>query len=137
MAAAGLAVHPSWEVIGDFTVRGGLAAMRLLLEADERPTAVFAASDEMAVGAAYAVREAGLRVPEDISVIGIDDHDMAEFFGLSTVAQPVHEQGRLAARLLLDAIAADGDRVRQKALTVPTRLVVRSTTAPPASSRCD
>jgi LacI family repressor for deo operon, udp, cdd, tsx, nupC, and nupG len=84
------------------------------------------------VGAAYAVREAGLRVPEDISVIGIDDHDMAEFFGLSTVAQPVHEQGRLAARLLLDAIAADGDRVRQKALTVPTRLVVRSTTAPPA-----
>jgi LacI family repressor for deo operon, udp, cdd, tsx, nupC, and nupG len=135
MDTAGLEVHPQWEVIGDFTVRGGLAAMRLLLEEEDRPTAVFAASDEMAVGAAYAVREAGLRVPEDISVIGIDDHDMAEFFGLSTVAQPVHEQGRLAARLLLDAIAADGDRVRQKALTVPTRLVVRSTTAPPAAGR--
>ena len=96
MDEAGLAAHPSWEVLGDFTPRGGLAAMRLLLDADPRPTAVFAASDEMAVGAVHAVREAGLRVPEDVSVIGIDDHEMAEFFGLSTVAQPVHEQGQLA-----------------------------------------
>ena len=51
----------------------------------------------MAVGAVHAVREAGLRVPEDVSVIGIDDHEMAEFFELTTVAQPVHEQGQLAA----------------------------------------
>ena len=132
MECAGIDVHPSWEVIGDFTVRGGLAAMRLLLEADQRPTAVFAASDEMAVGAVHAVRESGLRVPEDVSVIGIDDHEMAEFFELSTVAQPVHQQGELAARLLLDALSAeDGDRVQPQALTVPTRLVVRRTTAPP------
>ena len=134
MDCAGIEVVPSWEVIGDFTVRGGLAAMRLLLEREPRPTAVFAASDEMAVGAVHAAREAGLRVPEDISVIGIDDHDMAEFFELSTVAQPVHEQGQLAARLLLDALAAvDGDRPAEPpALTVPTRLIVRHTTAPPA-----
>jgi DNA-binding LacI/PurR family transcriptional regulator len=134
MREAGLRKDRSWEVIGDFTVRGGLAAMRLLLEADQRPTAVFAASDEMAVGAVHAVREVGLRVPEDISVIGIDDHEMAEFFELSTVAQPVHEQGQLAAKLLLDALAADPDRVvTPKALTVPTRLIVRRTTASPPS----
>jgi DNA-binding LacI/PurR family transcriptional regulator len=129
---AGLPKDRSWEVVGDFTVRGGLAAMRLLLEADPRPTAVFAASDEMAVGAVHAVREAGLRVPEDISVIGIDDHEMAEFFELTTVAQPVHEQGQLAAKLLLDALAADADRpARPQELIVPTRLLVRKTTAPP------
>jgi LacI family repressor for deo operon, udp, cdd, tsx, nupC, and nupG len=133
MECAGLEVAPTWEVIGDFTVRGGLAAMRLLLEADPRPTAVFAASDEMAVGAVHAAREAGLRVPEDISVIGIDDHEMAEFFELSTVSQPVHEQGRLAARLLLDALSpTDGHPIEPRALTVPTRLIVRRTTAPPA-----
>jgi DNA-binding LacI/PurR family transcriptional regulator len=130
MGEAGLQIDASWEAVGDFTVRGGLAAMRLLLEADPRPTAVFAASDEMAVGAVHAVREAGLRVPQDISVIGIDDHEMAEFFGLSTVAQPVHEQGQLAANLLLEALS-DGEGARRpRTLTVPTRLVVRTTTGP-------
>ena len=134
MAAPASRCVPSWEVIGDFTVRGGLAAMRLLLERRAPTHAVFAASDEMAVGAVHAAREAGLRVPEDISVIGIDDHDMAEFFELSTVAQPVHEQGQLAARLLLDALAAvdDDPPAEPPALTVPTRLIVRHTTAPPA-----
>lgn len=132
MRDAGLEIEPSWEVVGDFTVRGGLAAMRLLLETEPRPTAVFAASDEMAVGAVHAAREVGLRVPEDISVIGIDDHEMAEFFELSTVAQPVHEQGQLAARLLLDALATDPDHASvPPAMTVPTRLIVRRTTAPP------
>ena len=132
MVEAALPIDPCWEVVGDFTVRGGLAATRLLLEADPRPTAVFAASDEMAVGAVHAVREAGLRVPEDVSVIGIDDHEMAEFFELTTVAQPVHEQGRLAATLLLQALdeGLDG-AAHPRAITVPTRLVVRRTTAPP------
>jgi DNA-binding LacI/PurR family transcriptional regulator len=133
MAEAGLTVDPSWEVIGDFTVRGGLAATRLLLDADPRPTAVFAASDEMAVGVVHAVREAGLRVPDDISVIGIDDHEMAEFFDLTTVAQPVHEQGRLAATLLLQLLEENGSRSLPPAITVPTRLVVRHTTAAPSA----
>ncbi len=132
MADAGLTVEPSMEVVGDFTVRGGLAATRLLLDVEPRPTAVFAASDEMAVGAVHAVREAGLRVPEDVSVIGIDDHEMAEFFELTTVAQPVREQGQLAARLLLEALDDDfDDPPTPPTITVPTRLVVRRTTAPP------
>ncbi len=127
---AGVERDPSWEVTSDFTVHGGEAATRLLLEASPRPTAIFAASDEMAIGCVHAIREAGLRVPEDISVIGIDDHEMAEFFELTTVAQPVHEQGRLAAGLLLDAIRSGKD-YEPSSLTVPTRLVVRSTTGPP------
>jgi DNA-binding LacI/PurR family transcriptional regulator len=129
---AGLPHDPALEVTGDFTVRSGLAATLLLLDVEPRPTAIFAASDEMAVGVVHAVRQAGLRVPEDISVIGIDDHEMAEFFELTTVAQPVHEQGRLAATLLLAALDGDDDRpVHPSAITVPTRLVVRHTTAPP------
>lgn len=129
MAAAGLEVRAAWELVGDFTTRGGWAVTRDLLErGGELPTAIFAASDEMAIGAVRAIRGAGLRVPEDVSVIGVDDHEMAEFFELTTVAQPVHEEGRLAAGLLLEAI--EGGR-RASALTVPTTLVVRRTTAPP------
>ena len=132
---ADLPARAEWETVGDFTVRGGRAAMCRLMGAQVRPTAVLAASDEMAIGAVHAVRQAGLRVPEDMSVIGIDDHEMAEFFDLSTVAQPVHAQGRLAATLLLDALGAatNGERpsTSAAALTVPTRLVVRATTAPP------
>jgi LacI family repressor for deo operon, udp, cdd, tsx, nupC, and nupG len=132
LTEAGLPLNPALEVVGDFTVRGGLAATQLLLATEPRPTAIFAASDEMAVGVVHGVRQAGLRVPEDVSVIGIDDHEMAEFFELTTVAQPVHEQGRLAATLLLAALDGDVDRpVHPSAITVPTRLVVRHTTAPP------
>jgi LacI family repressor for deo operon, udp, cdd, tsx, nupC, and nupG len=130
LEAAGAPVDPAWEVTSDFTARGGQAATRLLLETGPRPTAIFAASDEMAIGAVHALREAGLRVPEDVSVIGIDDHEMAEFFELTTVAQPVHEQGQLAAELLLEAIATGRHGAQ---LTVPTRLVVRGTTAPPSA----
>ena len=86
----------------------------------------------MAIGVLRAARELDLRVPEDVSVIGIDDHEMADFFDLTTVAQPVHEQGRLAATLLLEALDEDvGQRTRPPAIIVPTRLVVRRTTAPP------
>ncbi|MGN6132335.1 MAG: LacI family DNA-binding transcriptional regulator [Nocardioidaceae bacterium] len=130
MADAGLETRPGWELVGDFTARGAGAVTQRLVEAGgELPTAIFAASDEMAIGAVRAIRRAGLRVPQDVSVIGVDDHEMAEFFELTTVAQPVHEQGRLAAGLLLEAI--EGGR-RASALTVPTKLVVRATTAAPA-----
>ena len=122
----------AWESAGDFTVRGGAAAMERLLETGPRPTAVFAASDEMAIGAVHAARRHGLRVPEDISVIGIDDHEMAEYFELTTVAQPVHDLGRIAASCLLGALAGPlGDVAAPTVHTVPTSLVVRATTGPP------
>ncbi|MGB0100686.1 MAG: LacI family DNA-binding transcriptional regulator [Nocardioides sp.] len=119
---------PGLEYDGGFNVDGGLQAARAALERPDRPTAIFAASDEMAIGALRAARELGLRVPEDVSVIGIDDHEMSSYFDLTTVAQPVHEQGRIAATQVLAALA--GSEPRQ--VILPTELVVRRTTATPA-----
>ena len=134
MAAARLPVDRRWEIASDFTVQGGVRGMTelLALEPAARPTAVFAASDEMAIGAVAAVRRAGLRVPDDVSVIGIDDHEMAEFFELTTVAQPAREQGRLAAAAVLAAMDSSNRPGGVPAThTVPTTLLVRGTTGPP------
>ena len=128
MAGAGLPIDSAWEVSGDFTAHGGLSACRALLEAATLPTAVFAASDEMAIGATHAFRAAGLRVPEDISVIGIDDHELSEFFELTTVAQPAHDLGSLGARILLDALV--GVHHEPASLVLPTVLIPRRSTAP-------
>ncbi|GAA4709798.1 LacI family DNA-binding transcriptional regulator [Nocardioides conyzicola] len=118
---------PELEADGAFTVAGGLRAARELLSGTDRPTAIFAASDEMAIGALRAAQELGLRVPEDVSVIGIDDHEMASYFDLTTVAQPVHEQGRVAATQVLAALTDDHWHPEQ--VILPTELVVRRTTA--------
>ena len=74
----------------------------------------------MAIGASHAVREAGLRVPEDISIIGIDNHELSEFFDLSTMAQPAPELGRLGARRLLDALASDTPSSRPRPSCPPS-----------------
>ncbi|WP_219414966.1 LacI family DNA-binding transcriptional regulator [Pseudonocardia nigra] len=126
LAAAGIPADRALETVGGFTVPGAMAAMERLLRLPDPPTAVFAASDEMAMGAIHVARHAGLRVPGDLSVVGIDDHEMSEMFDLTTVAQPVEAQGVLAAEMLLAALA-EPDRPRPS-VTVPTRLVVRGTT---------
>lgn len=125
---AGVPVDRTIEVPAEFTVASGRAAMHRLMVLDDPPTAVFAASDEMAMGCLHAARQAGRRVPEDFSVIGIDDHEMAALHELTTVAQPVVEQGSIAARLLLAQLRgerAPADDVH----IVPTNLVLRATTA--------
>src|SRR4051812_41091266 len=107
MRRHGLDVDPSWLLSTDWTATGGLAAGSRLLDGTRRPTAVVACSDELGIGVLAAARFRGLRVPQDLSVTGIDDQDMAAVHGLTTVAQPVAEQGRLAARLLLRELGAD------------------------------
>jgi DNA-binding LacI/PurR family transcriptional regulator len=102
---------------------------RLLDRPGPRPTAVFAGSDEMAFGAILAAGDHGLRVPDDLSVIGIDDHDYAAGFGLTTMAQDPFEQGATAARILLDELG--GAEPRTSSVSSPVSLVVRSSTAPP------
>jgi LacI family transcriptional regulator, repressor for deo operon, udp, cdd, tsx, nupC, and nupG len=124
---AGLEARPEREVDGGFTVAGGEKAARTLLQLPDRPTAIFAASDEMAIGALRAAGELGLDVPGDVSVVGIDDHEMAPYFDLTTVAQPVHEQGRIAATQVLAALTDDDWSPEQ--VILPTELVVRRTTA--------
>lgn len=115
------------EAEGHFTISGGEAAMTALLTRPRRPTAVFAASDEMAFGALRCLRKTGLDVPGDVSVIGFDGHEMADLVELSTVAQPVAEQGGVAARLLLDWL--DGTTPPERTL-LETRLVLNGSTGP-------
>lgn len=131
MAAAGLAIEPGYEVDGSFTADGGGAAMAQLMSLPLPPSAVFAQSDEMALGAIKALRWSGLDCPRDVSVVGFDDHELAALMDLTTVSQPVELQGQIAARQILAAIAG-GAPSRE---TVPTRLVVRSSTRPPRDAQ--
>ena len=77
----------------------------------------------MAMGAMRTIRHSGLRCPDDISIVGFDDHELAEMVDLTTIAQPVHEQGRIAAQLLLDRIA--GAQATDRAAADPDRPAVQ------------
>ncbi|ASU78964.1 LacI family transcriptional regulator [Actinopolyspora erythraea] len=126
MAEYGVPVRESWLCTGDFSVSGGRRAMNRILADELRPTAVFAMSDEMAFGALHALRDHKLSVPREMMIVGFDGHEMAECSGLSTVVQPVHEEGATAARLLLEQLQQGGDETRDVVLS--TELVVRSST---------
>jgi LacI family repressor for deo operon, udp, cdd, tsx, nupC, and nupG len=132
LRSAGLEVDPSLDVPGDFTVEGGEMAMARLLSQPRPPTAVFAESDEMAFGALRTLQRAGLSAPRDISLIGFDDHRLADLMNLTTIAQPVREQGARAAEMLLDVLEGHSGAHQ---VTLPTRLIVRGTTGPGPAAR--
>lgn len=126
LATAGIELDPHLEVDGGFSIEGGREAMGLLLDRNDPPTAVFAMSDEMAFGAIGAARRRGLRVPEDVAVVGFDDHEVSAVIGLTTVRQDPQAMGAAAARGLI-SILEQGDLSpveREFDLT----LVVRSST---------
>jgi DNA-binding LacI/PurR family transcriptional regulator len=95
----------------------------------EPPTAIFAASDTQAIGVLGAANELGLRVPEQLSIVGYDDTEMAEIVDLTTVRQLLFESGQRGVELLLEAIENPEAEPVQEVL--PTELVVRGTTGPP------
>ena len=99
-----------------------------LLRQPERPTAIFAASDTQALGVLDAARSLGLRVPDDLSVVGFDDVETAAYVGLTTVRQPLFESGRRGGELLLGALAGRAPAAHSEQL--PLELVARSTTGP-------
>lgn len=137
MARAGLEVRGDWEIDGRFTAKGGERAMTALLsQPGGRPTAVFCQSDEMAFGAMHALRRAGLRCPEDVSIVGIDDHELADTFDVTTVAQPVPAQGAAAAKWLIARLEGtnDPDEPDDDVSLHPVRLVLRGSTGPPPSA---
>lgn len=115
----------------DFTIPGAhRVALDLLGDPQRRPTGIVAASDEIAIGVIIAARELGIRIPEELSVVGIDDHELAEMFGLTTVRQLPREQGVEAVRMLLAAVGGGDGTTRE--VRIPVSLRVRSsTTAPP------
>ena len=114
---------------GDFTARGGYQAMQTLLKHRPRPSAVFVCNDLMAFGALAAIREAGISVPEQISIVGFDDIELAAFSAppLTTVAQPKLQIGTLAAELLLERV--DTGRREARRVILEPQLKVRGSTA--------
>jgi DNA-binding LacI/PurR family transcriptional regulator len=127
---AALPFLPELVVHGDGTPEGGLKAMHLLLSLPQSPTAVFCYNDMTALGALRCIREGGLRVPEDISVIGFDDLFFASYTQppLTTVRQPRRRMGLLAMEILLKLMSEQGST---DTIEVPAELILRESTAPP------
>ena len=131
MNDAGLEIRRSWIIESDFTLNDAYARCKVLFAGRERPTAVFAASDEMAAGAVLAARDLGLRVPDDVSVVGVDGHELGEVLGLTTVRQFPERQGARAASRLLQQLGSGGPAGDPHHEMVDTEFVVRSSTAAP------
>lgn len=131
-------VNPNLVVAASSTTEGGRAAMLDILANPDRPSAVFAACDESAFGAIMALREHGLAPPHDMSIVGIDDHPMSWSMGLTTVSQPVVDQGTLAATLLCERLSdpprsgvsglSSENQPRASHHFLPVELIERTTT---------
>ncbi|MGH8148550.1 MAG: LacI family DNA-binding transcriptional regulator [Steroidobacteraceae bacterium] len=134
LESAGLPPVPELTCPGDFTMQSGSDGVERLLALGEPPTAVLCGNDEMAFGAIRALHRLGLTVPGDVSIIGFDDQNMAAMYNppLTTVYIPRHELGRRAALELIEQL--EGRDVARE-VVLPTRLVVRESTAPPARRR--
>ncbi len=126
----GIPVRDEWVLESDWSVADAHAGAQRLFALSQVPTAVVCGSDEMALGVIAAAQQAGLRVPEDVSVVGIDDHDMAAVFGLTTVRQDVAAQGQAAAVAMLALLGLiDGEP--ELTVNFPVEMIVRRTTAAP------
>ncbi len=109
LAAAGISIDTTLEQSGMFTAEGGRRAMERLLDLADPPTAVFAMSDEMAFGAWGALQDRNLSWPDDIAIVGVDDHELAPLVGLTSVRLDPRGLGGIAAKQLLALIANDGE----------------------------
>lgn len=127
MEKHGLEIASDWVVEGDFSVKAGYNAMMQLLSASEPPTAVFFANDLMAVGGIRCISDNGMKVPDDISVMGFDDIPIASMFipSITTTQQPTAEIGKQAMEKLVKLIK--GEEVERHS-TFPTQLVLRNST---------
>jgi LacI family transcriptional regulator len=131
MAERGIAFDPELLVHSDMTVRDAYSTAGLLLRRRPRPSAVMGATDTIAIGAMGAIEAAGLRIPDDVSVVGFDDTPFAETMHppLTTVAQPTYELGRVGARVLFDAIAG-GVPDPTPRIALDCALLIRGSTGP-------
>jgi LacI family repressor for deo operon, udp, cdd, tsx, nupC, and nupG len=122
---------------GDFSIESGAAAAERLLGRKERPTAIFCFNDEMAIGVLEVARRLGISVPAQLSVVGFDDIRFARHIDppLTTIAQPMRQIGEGTVRLLLGILAGGGDAETPESVTLPHKLVVRESTAPPFRKR--
>lgn len=121
---AGIPFESKREAAGDFLREGGARAMRAVLDGKVEVDGVFAANDEMAIGAIEVLGERGVSVPGDVAVVGFDDIEAARFVGLSTVRAPSREAGRVAAQMAFDMI--DGNKPDSR--TLPAEIIQRAST---------
>lgn len=133
---AGLRVSPSLIVSGDFSFEAGARGVETLVASKQKFTALFCANDEMAIAAMVTLKMHGMRVPEDVSVVGFDDIRFARYCDptLTTIAQPKNQLGGEAMTMLIEAL--NGGEVSPRKRVLPTELVIRRSTARrPESSR--
>jgi len=125
---AGEEIDESLIIHVDFTYEGGRAAAHSLLDRPDRPSAIFAASDEIALGVMEEARRRSIRVPEDLSIVGFDDTFLASRSTppLTTVAQPLHDMGRIAVRLLVEEVQGQASVGH---VELATHLVLRDSTS--------
>ncbi len=130
MHELGLPDHYVSSNAGLWSPEEGYRAMQELLKQRPRPTAVFSSNDSLAIGAAHAIREAGLRVPEDVSIVGVDDLDLSRFLNppLTTVQQPVAQMARIGIDMLLRLIR--DEPLDTPHMTLSPSLIVRASTGP-------
>lgn len=125
---AGVSLKPTWIVDGEFTEEGGAQAARDLMEKHPEITAIFCGNDKMAIGAMHQLHLLGIKVPQDVSVVGFDDLQHAAFVNpsLTTIHLPLYQVGTLAVDKLIERIHGRPERVEE---TLSTHLVVRDSTA--------
>lgn len=131
---AGLPLRPEYTVHGRHSRSSAYRMAMQLLELEDRPTAIFATSDTLAIGVLEAAQQAGLAVPAELSVIGYDDIEIAEYLQLTTIRQSLFETGAEGIKLLLEEIESPPATPAQ--VLLPTELVRRETTAPPPQNAC-
>lgn len=127
----GLEQRPEWLIAGDFSLAAGCEAARSWIELEDRPTAVFCASDQLAMGFVAELARHGLKVPDDVSVMGFDDIELAEQFipPLTTIRQDRLMIGQTAAKMLMSQIVDRDGEQSEHAAVQPVSLVVRKSTA--------
>ncbi len=126
-----IAENPDLIYKGEYTQPSGFAGAATLLDLDEMPTVIFASNDTMAMGAMDAVRNRGLQVPEDISILGFDDVPQSAMIrpALTTVRQPLEQIGRVATQMLTDILKNPEKEVDE--MRLPTELIIRDSVQPP------
>lgn len=127
LRGAAMRFDPKLVAIGDFTRAGGAGAMKELLRRRRRPRAVFCANDLMAIGAMDTIRDAELRVPDDVALVGYDDIEAAALVtpALTTVVNPAYEMGKACGRLLLERMTGVAENPRRE-IVIPHRLIPRA-----------
>ena len=128
LGAHHVTVDPDLVLDAGSSIEGGRLAMIELIENRRMPSAILAGCDETAFGALMALRDHGLSAPKNMSIIGIDDHQMSWFLGLSTISQPVADQGAFAANLLIDRLHRSGLPNPPSSHVLDTKLIERKST---------